>query len=34
MHCSGEPVIVVAQQVMGEKVLRSSNGTRFTFGAA
>jgi 7,8-dihydropterin-6-yl-methyl-4-(beta-D-ribofuranosyl)aminobenzene 5'-phosphate synthase len=34
MHCSGEPFIVIAQQVLGEKVLRSSTGTRFTFGAA
>ena len=34
MHCSGEPFIAVAQQVLGDKVLRSSTGTRFTFGAA
>ena len=34
MHCSGEPFIAIAQQVLGEKVLRSSTGTRFTFGAA
>lgn len=34
MHCSGEPFIAIAQQVMGDKVLRSSTGTRFTFGAA
>ena len=34
MHCSGEPFIAIAQQVMGEKVLRSSTGTRFTFSAA
>ena len=33
MHCSGEPFIAIAQQVMGEKVLRSSTGTRLTFGA-
>ena len=33
MHCSGEPFINIAQQVLGDKVLRSSTGTRFTFGA-
>lgn len=33
MHCSGEPFIAVAQQEMGERVVRSSTGTRFTFGA-
>jgi 7,8-dihydropterin-6-yl-methyl-4-(beta-D-ribofuranosyl)aminobenzene 5'-phosphate synthase len=34
MHCSGEPFIAVAQQVLGDKLLRSSTGTRFDFGAA
>lgn len=34
MHCSGQPFIEVAQQVLGEKLVRSSTGTRFTFGAA
>jgi len=34
MHCSGEGFIAVAQQEMGDKVLRSSTGTRFLFGAA
>ena len=33
MHCSGEPFLAIAQQVLGEKVLRSSTGTRFVFGA-
>jgi 7,8-dihydropterin-6-yl-methyl-4-(beta-D-ribofuranosyl)aminobenzene 5'-phosphate synthase len=34
MHCSGEPFIAIAQQVLGDKVLRSSTGTRFSFGQA
>ncbi len=34
MHCSGEPFIAIAQQVLGDKVLRSSTGTRFSFSAA
>lgn len=33
MHCSGEPFIAIAQQEMGERVIRSSTGTRFTFAA-
>lgn len=34
MHCSGEPFFAVAQQVLGDKVVRSSTGSRFVFGAA
>jgi 7,8-dihydropterin-6-yl-methyl-4-(beta-D-ribofuranosyl)aminobenzene 5'-phosphate synthase len=33
MHCSGEPFIAIAQQVLGDRLLRSSTGTRFSFGA-
>lgn len=33
MHCSGETFLAVAQQVLGDKVIRSSTGTRFSFGA-
>lgn len=33
MHCSGEPFLAVAQQVLGDKVVRSSTGTRYHFGA-
>lgn len=32
MHCSGAPFIAVAREVLGDKVLRSSTGTRFSFG--
>lgn len=32
MHCSGDPFIAVARDVLGDKVLRSSTGTRFSFG--
>jgi len=34
MHCSGETFIATAQQVLGDKVIRSSTGTRFVFGGA
>jgi len=34
MHCSGESFIAIAQQVLGDKVIRSSTGTRFVFGSA
>ncbi|MFO1327943.1 MAG: MBL fold metallo-hydrolase [Rubrivivax sp.] len=34
MHCSGEVFIAQAMQAMGDKVVRSSTGTRLTFGAA
>ena len=34
MHCSGENFIEAAKQAMPGRVLRSSTGTRFTFGAA
>jgi 7,8-dihydropterin-6-yl-methyl-4-(beta-D-ribofuranosyl)aminobenzene 5'-phosphate synthase len=34
MHCSGENFIEAAKQAMPGKVLRSSTGTRFTFGMA
>jgi 7,8-dihydropterin-6-yl-methyl-4-(beta-D-ribofuranosyl)aminobenzene 5'-phosphate synthase len=33
MHCSGEVFIAIAMQEMGDKVIRSSTGTRFVFGA-
>jgi 7,8-dihydropterin-6-yl-methyl-4-(beta-D-ribofuranosyl)aminobenzene 5'-phosphate synthase len=33
MHCSGEPFFAIARDVLGDKVLRSSTGTRFVFGA-
>ncbi len=33
MHCSGEPFFAVAQQVLGDKVVRSSTGSRFVFTA-
>ena len=33
MHCSGETFIAIAMQELGDKVIRSSTGTRFTFGA-
>jgi 7,8-dihydropterin-6-yl-methyl-4-(beta-D-ribofuranosyl)aminobenzene 5'-phosphate synthase len=33
MHCSGEVFIAMAMQEMGPKVIRSSTGTRFVFGA-
>lgn len=33
MHCSGETFIEVAKQSMPGKVLRTSTGTRFVFGA-
>jgi 7,8-dihydropterin-6-yl-methyl-4-(beta-D-ribofuranosyl)aminobenzene 5'-phosphate synthase len=33
MHCSGEAFIAIATQELGDKVLRSSTGTRFVFGA-
>lgn len=33
MHCSGEPFIDIATRELGPKVIRSSTGTRFTFGA-
>jgi 7,8-dihydropterin-6-yl-methyl-4-(beta-D-ribofuranosyl)aminobenzene 5'-phosphate synthase len=33
MHCSGETFIEAAKQALPAKVLRSSTGTRFTFGA-
>jgi 7,8-dihydropterin-6-yl-methyl-4-(beta-D-ribofuranosyl)aminobenzene 5'-phosphate synthase len=34
MHCSGETFIEAAKQVLPGKVLRTSTGTRFDFGAA
>ena len=34
MHCSGEVFIALAMQELGDKVVRSSTGTRLTFGAA
>lgn len=34
MHCSGEGFIAQAVQAMGDKVVRSSTGTRLTFGVA
>lgn len=34
MHCSGEPFFEIAKEVLGDKVVRSSAGTRFVFGAA
>jgi 7,8-dihydropterin-6-yl-methyl-4-(beta-D-ribofuranosyl)aminobenzene 5'-phosphate synthase len=33
MHCSGETFIAIAMQELGPKVIRSSTGTRFVFGA-
>jgi 7,8-dihydropterin-6-yl-methyl-4-(beta-D-ribofuranosyl)aminobenzene 5'-phosphate synthase len=33
MHCSGETFISMVQQEMGDKFIRSSTGTRFTFQA-
>lgn len=33
MHCSGEAFSAMVQQEMPEKFIRSSTGTRFTFGA-
>jgi 7,8-dihydropterin-6-yl-methyl-4-(beta-D-ribofuranosyl)aminobenzene 5'-phosphate synthase len=33
MHCSGETFIAIATQELGDKVIRSSTGTRFVFGA-
>lgn len=33
MHCSGEAFMDVAADVLGDKVIRSSTGTRFTFEA-
>jgi len=33
MHCSGETFITIAMQELGDKVIRSSTGTRFVFGA-
>lgn len=33
MHCSGEAFIDVAADVLGDKLVRSSTGTRFTFQA-
>lgn len=33
MHCSGEGFISMVQQAMPERFVRSSTGTRFTFGA-
>jgi hypothetical protein len=33
MHCSGETFIAIAMQELGDKVIRSSTGTRFVFGA-
>jgi len=33
MHCSGETFISMVQQEMPERFIRSSTGTRFTFGA-
>jgi 7,8-dihydropterin-6-yl-methyl-4-(beta-D-ribofuranosyl)aminobenzene 5'-phosphate synthase len=33
MHCSGEAFIAIAMQELGDKVIRSSTGTRFVFGA-
>ena len=32
MHCTGEPFLAMAQQEMPGKVIRSSTGTRYTFG--
>ena len=34
MHCSGEVFIAQAMQEMGDRVVRSSTGTRLSFGAA
>ena len=34
MHCSGETFIEAAKQALPGKVIRSSTGTRFDFGAA
>ena len=34
MHCSGEVFIAQAMAAMGDKVVRSSTGTRLNFGAA
>jgi len=34
MHCSGEVFIALAMQELGDKVVRSSTGTRLSFGAA
>jgi 7,8-dihydropterin-6-yl-methyl-4-(beta-D-ribofuranosyl)aminobenzene 5'-phosphate synthase len=34
MHCSGETFIAIAQQEFGDRLVRSSSGTRFVFGAA
>jgi 7,8-dihydropterin-6-yl-methyl-4-(beta-D-ribofuranosyl)aminobenzene 5'-phosphate synthase len=33
MHCSGESFISMVQQAMPDRFIRSSTGTRFTFGA-
>jgi len=33
MHCSGETFMAIAAQELGDKVIRSSTGTRFVFGA-
>ena len=33
MHCSGEAFVSMVQQEMGDKFIRSSTGTRFTFAA-
>ena len=32
MHCSGETFISIVQQDMTDRFIRSSTGTRFTFG--
>jgi 7,8-dihydropterin-6-yl-methyl-4-(beta-D-ribofuranosyl)aminobenzene 5'-phosphate synthase len=34
MHCSGETFIAIAQQEFGDRLVRSSTGTRLSFGAA
>jgi 7,8-dihydropterin-6-yl-methyl-4-(beta-D-ribofuranosyl)aminobenzene 5'-phosphate synthase len=34
MHCSGETFIEAAKQALPGKVIRSSTGTRYDFGAA
>ncbi len=34
MHCTGETFISIAQQVFGDRMVRSSTGTRLVFGVA